>query len=235
MMLRVLYNATDARLASRIESDLRGAGYELLPADQGMTSGDVLIPILSPAAQREDVMLDAIYAALDRGQHVLPVIAQPVELPRTIDHLAVLDFSEAYDFAALKANVDAAQSPDARLPLKVLTPTTRRANRAAGLVIALIVLFMFLISLYAIGVLKIQMPQEEFNAVDTEAAMTRDAIAAPELEVYGQLLPRSTEDAANYPATLQAVPTVYRPLMALTATAHAQGTVIAPTASPAGE
>ena len=233
-MLKLLYNATDARLANRIESDLRDAGYELLPADQGMTRDDVLIPILSPAAQRERAIQDAIDAALDRSQHVLPVIAQPVEIPRTIDHLPMLDYSDAYDFAALKANVDAALTPNARLPLKVLTSSTRRANRAAGLVVALIAVLMFLVGLYAVGVLKIQMPQEEFSAVDTEAAMTRDAIVAPELEIYGQFLPRSTEDAANYPATLQAVPTVYRSLMALTATAHTQGTVIAPT-PPAGE
>lgn len=234
-MLKVLYNANDARLANRIESDLRNAGYDLLPADQGMARDDVLIPILSPAAQREDTILDAIYAALDRSQHVLPVIAQPVDIPRTFNHLPVVDFSETYDFNALKASVDAALSSNARLPLKVLTPATRRANRTTGLVVALIAVFMFLVGLYAVGVLKIQMPQEEYNAVDTEAAMTRDAITAPELEIYARFLPQSTEDAANYQATLQAVPTAYRPLMAMTATAHAQGTVIAPTPSPAGE
>jgi hypothetical protein len=132
---------------------------------------------------------------------------------------------------SLRAPLDAALASDAPAPLKVLTPATRRANRNAGLIVGAVVLLMFLLGLYGIGVLGIQAPQDEYNAVDTEAALTRDVIVRPELEIYSRFLPRSTDDAMNYAATLQAVPTVYRPLMAVTATAYAQGT-FAPTPSP---
>jgi hypothetical protein len=76
-------------------------------------------------------------------------------------------------------------------------------------------------------VLHLQAPVEEYNGIDTMVALTRDVIVAPQLQIYAEFLPRSTEDATNYVATLLAVPSPYRPLVAQTATAVAQ-TVAAP-------
>lgn len=225
-MLKLIYTPTDAALANRIEGDLRGAGYNFADGTP------ILIPILSPAALKDQALNDALIAALDRGQHITPVISASVEIPHLIDHLVFTDFTSGYNIDALKVNIDAALSPDTALPMRVLTPSRQRANRSAGLVVGAVVLFMFVVGLYGIGVLKIQRPQEEYDGVETEFALTRDLLAAPELAIYGQFLPRSTDEAANYEATLRAVPTVYRPLMAVTATAYAQGT-IAPT--PTGE
>lgn len=215
-MLKLLYTPTDAALAARLETDLRGAGYDF-------TDGKpVLIPILSPAALNDATINAAINAALDRGEHITPVIAAPITFPRLIDHLAFADFTEEYALDALKTNIDAALSPEARLPLAVLTPSRQKANRSFGLIMVGIVLFMFVVGLYAVGVLKIQMPQEEYDAIDTEVALTIQPIVAPVLATYAQFLPRSTDEAANYAATLRVVPTVYRPLMAATATAYAE-------------
>ena len=64
--------------------------------------------------------------------------------------------------------------------MRVLTPTVKRSNRSDGIVSwRLAVLIMFVVGLYAVGVLHIQAPIQEFNSVDTMAALTRDIIAAP--------------------------------------------------------
>lgn len=216
-MLKLLYTPADAALAARLERDLRGAGYDF---DGGTP---VVIPLLSPAALKDRAFNDAINAALDGGQHITPVIAAPIDaIPHVLDHLPAADMREGYALDALKANVDAALSPDARLPMRVLTPSRRQANRSAGLFVALLALIMFGVGLYGIGVLGIQRPQEEYDNIDTEVALTRNPLVAPVLATYAQFLPRSSEEAANYESTLRAVPTVYRPLVMVTATAYAE-------------
>ncbi len=228
-MLKLVYTPSDSALATRLESELKSAGYSF-------TDGSpVLIPILSPAALNDQAVNDAIVAALDAGQQITPVIAAPLQIPRLIDHLSLADFTEGKDdFATLKANIDAALSPEARLPMRVLTPSRQKMNRSAGIVVAVIALGMFLVGLYAVGVLGIQMPQDEYNAVDTEAAMTRDPILIPILGTYSRFFPRSTDEATVFPSTLERIPTVYRPLIARTVTALAlpSPTPLPPTETP---
>jgi len=74
----------------------------------------------------------------------------------------------------------------------------------------------------------------DLPCVETAAAATRDYLAAPELARYAQFLPASADEAAavDYLPTLMAVPTIYRPLMALTATAHAANDFRLVTAAP---
>ncbi|MEP7293695.1 MAG: hypothetical protein ABI835_18045 [Chloroflexota bacterium] len=223
-MLKIIHTASDQALATRIVSDFRQGAYEI--GDNAVDHGDTAILVLSPAALNDMALQAELIRALDLSVHLVPVMAQIVQLPKLIDHLDVVDFSTGYDFPLLRRQVDVELAPDAPLPVLALTPKVKRSNRRAGLVVALAALVMFAAGLYAVGVLGIQAPIQEFNNDFTALALTRDLIAAPELEIYAQFLPRSTEDAANYAATLRAVPTVYRPLVALTATAVAQGTLL---------
>ena len=103
--------------------------------------------------------------------------------------------------------------------MRVLTPAVKRSNRSVGLIIALAVMIMFAAGLYGVGVMRLQAPIAEFNTEATFEAATVMKMIAPVMATYAEFLPKSTEDAANYPATLAAVPTVYRPLVAATATA----------------
>lgn len=221
-MLKIIHAAGDQALAARIAADFQGAGYAL--GAGGVAHGDTAVLILSRAAEQDAGVQAELIRALDLSVHLVPVMAERVQLPRMIDHLDVVDFSGDYDFALLRTQIERELAPDAPLVIRALTPSVRRSNRTAGLVIGLAALIMFVAGLYAVGVLGIQAPLKEFNNDYTALAMTRDLIAAPELEAYAQFLPRSTEDATNYAPTLRAVPTVYRPLVALTATAVAQGT-----------
>ncbi|PJF25075.1 MAG: hypothetical protein CUN53_14625, partial [Phototrophicales bacterium] len=82
--------------------------------------------------------------------------------------------------------------------------------------------------------LGIQAPRREYDAVNTEVALTNAPIIAAELAEYARLLPRNGEAAAGFESTLRAVPTAYRAFVAGTATAVHQGTpLITPTPIPA--
>jgi hypothetical protein len=229
-MLKITYTPKDEALAEQMLADLRRANYQvedIRANGVAQTAQDVLIVVLSPEANDDANVQNTIITALDNGQHIIPVFAAPAELPRLIDHLGGLDFSETYDFDGLRAKVEEALARDARLPLRVRTPSVRRSNRSVGIVLGLLALLWFGLGLYGVGVLGIQAPQEEYDAVNTEVALTQAFLMNPELDRYGQFLPRSTEAAQNYGATLRAVPTVYRPFMAATATAYGMGTPLA--------
>lgn len=220
-MLKVISSSGDRALAERILGDFQAAGYVI--DAKAPAHGDVAILVLSPAALTDEALQAALIGALDLSLHIVPVMTQPVKLPKLIDHLDVVNFADGYDFAVLRQQVDYEMSANAPMPARVLTPSVKRSNRTTGLMLAVAVLVMFAAGLYAVGVLHIQAPVEEFNAEETMFALTRDVLAAPELEIYAQFLPKSTDEAANYLPTLIAVPTVYRPLMAMTATAVAAG------------
>ncbi len=232
-MLKIINSSSDQATAERIAADFRQAGYEVsaAPLTGDLVHGDLAILILSQAALVDTTIQERMIQALDLSLHIVPVMTQRVALPRLIDHLDVVDFSDGYDFALLRKQVDLELSPDAPKVMRVLTPTVRRSNRTAGIVVGVAALIMFVVGLYAVAVLHIQAPYQEFNTVDTEVAMTRDIIVAPVLKVYAQFLPQNSEEATNYPATLMAIPTVYRPLMELTATAI----VTTPTPNDSGD
>lgn len=209
--IRIVNTPGDAALAARLRDDLEGAGYTLaeIPAPG---AEHLLAAVLSPAANADADVQAAITAALDAGQHIIPVLAKTAPLPRLIDHLAALDFSENYDTAALLAYAAALTAPGARRPLKVITPRVRQSNRRIGAWLGGLALLWFIIGLILVGVYGLQAPREEFNMVDTlEAATVQSAIS--------RSLPRTTEDAANFPMTVQAAPTAQRPLLEATATA----------------
>lgn len=213
MPTNLIYSEQDAALANRIEADL-----------QSIDGADhVLVVVLSPGAYQDPRVSAAVDAAANSSRRIVPVLATPVALPQLIDHLTPLDFSEGYSADALRERIALESAAADRLPLKVLSSSARRSNMRTGLLLALLALVIFAIGIYGVGVLGIQMPRDEYDAVDTEAAATINAEIAPELEAYANLLPRDDESATHYPATLQMIPTRLRPFAAATATALAPG------------
>lgn len=219
-VLKFAYAPADAALAARLMTDLRGSHTIIEgPAAQGY---QLLVLVWSRAAQVDEALTDAMDATLDAGIHIIPVLAERVPLPRLINHLTPADFSEgAYPLDTLRAAVAYLTGPDAPLAMRVLTPARRKKNRNIGLVVFAVAFFMFMVGVIAVGVYNLQAPAEEYNLVETEIVQTRDAIIGPTLNALGQFLPRSTEDAAVFEATLQRMPTVHRPFMAATVTAAA--------------
>lgn len=202
-MASLTYHPSDAALAEQIQADL---------SDLSLPENSSVI-VLSPQAAADPEIDAAILRAVEQRQYIVPVLAQATPLPEMIEHLDALDFSQHYDPQALAEYLEA--HPD-RLQLKQRTPDVIAANRRLGIVVALAAVFVFVVALYAVGVLGIQAPVEEYATVDAEAGATIDAIIEA-------ALPHSTEDAASFQATLDAAAPTARPILAATATARAGG------------
>jgi hypothetical protein len=226
-MLYITYATEDAALATRQKTDLEKAGYTLsdsLPAG----IGNVLIAVLSPGGWSNAAVQENIFRALDNSQHIIPVLSGMTVLPKLIDHLATVDFTNGYPFDILKAEVDRLSSPEAARPMKALTPYVRRANRRVGYWLFALALIWFIVALIVVGVYNIQAPTAEYNSIATFAQAT--------INVYvGRNLPRTTEDAINFPLTIQAAPTAQRPLLIATGTRLAGGKSATEPPTPEGE
>lgn len=200
-----------------------GLSVEMLTDAAAQTRDDVLIALITPAIQktREGAVQSAIYAALDNGQRIVPILLNGAQIPKLIDHLSFVDFTNGANYDAVRALITELTAPGAKLPLKVLTPSTRKQNRTFGWIVAAAVLVMFAVGLYGVGVLGIQAPAEEYEAIDEAVEATIAAEIAPPLATMRAYLPTNPEEAWVYPATLFAAPTRYRPFIAGTATALA--------------
>ncbi|MBL8154382.1 MAG: toll/interleukin-1 receptor domain-containing protein [Anaerolineae bacterium] len=212
-MLTVINAGADKPLAERIKADLQKVGYTVQEAVSERRE-DMLIAVISPAGSSDAGVQAALIQALDSGQHIIPVIASPTALPKLIDHLAALDFSQGYHFAALKGRIEALSTAEAGRPMTVLTPRTREKNRNIGYWLAALALVWFILGVILVGVFGIQAPQEEYNTLATQVGATVNAYVE-------RNLPHTTQEAANFPATVQAAPTAQRPLLIATATARA--------------
>jgi hypothetical protein len=218
-MLILISSRQDATRAEALQQQLVKFGYTF--GNDAGASVTPVIALLSAAALQDPDTRAALYAAIDSGHHIIPVVTEPLMLPKELDHLTPVELSEDPNLEVLRQQIDAALQPDVGLPLKVLTPAARRSNTRAGLIVGLLAFGMFMAGIIGIAVFNIEAPLEEYNLVDTEVAQTRDFLIAPTLEGYLRYLPGSLEQAAEYSATLQAVPTRIRPFVAATATAVA--------------
>lgn len=200
-MATIVFNPGDAAIAERIRADLT-----VIISDENLS-----IFVWSPQAAADPDIQAAVADAIDQHRHIVPVLVQAAPLPRLIEHLEPVDFSEGYDFDRLIARL--AASPN-ELQMKVLSPGTVANNRRIGLIVAFFAMGMFLAGLYGVGVMGLQAPAEEYAAVETEIIQTRNAY-------IDAALPRSTEDALNFQATVDAAAPTLRPLLVATATAIA--------------
>lgn len=217
--ISILHAPTEAALAERIRDDLRAEGrYTVIDRVQPGANA-IVIALLSPAALNDPAFMDGLYEALDASQWVLPVRAQPVDVPHEIDHLPVVDVTDGYDYAVLRGQINTIEESPGRYPVRVRTPKVRRSNRRTGIVLAALVLAMFVFSTWAIIMFDIEAPREEFEAEDTALAQTRDVLITETMAYLSTFQPRSTEAAEAFPATVDAVSTRVQPFFAGTATA----------------
>lgn len=201
-MATIIYIPADAQVAQAMQ------------ADTGVAAAEAAIIVLSPQAVNDPTIEAAIVNALEHNQRIIPVLAKTTPLPRLIEHLEPLDFTEGYQPARLTERLNAMLPGE--LHLKVRTPQTIAANRRTGIIVSVVSLVVFVIALYAVSVLGIMAPAEEYDAIETEVIETQQAIME-------EALPHSTEDALNFPATLEAAAPTARPFIAATATARAAG------------
>jgi hypothetical protein len=200
-----------------LTAELRAAGQTVFDAIQPGRR-NIVVALLSPEALRDPAFTKALDAANDFGQNMVAVLARPVELPKSLDHLKPLDFTSGSPVPELLAQVDRL-SNDTPYAVRMQTGKVRAANRRALLFFGVLVVGLFVIGSIMIILFDIESPADEYAAVDTQVALTRDAIIGPTMAYLSTVLPRSTEAAEAFPETLEPIPTVLRPLVALTATA----------------
>lgn len=201
----IIYSPTDQALAQRLQGDLSG---ENPPGEDNS-----VIVLVSPPANTDRDVMAALEQALDENRHIVPVLAQGEALPKLIEHLEALDFRAGYDVDALRARLAA---PDGEFHMRVRTSRVANANRRAGIIVAVLAVLMFAAGLYLVGVMGVQAPAREYAYVETEIILTRNYFV-------DQALPRTTEEAANFPATVEAARPTLRPVLIATATAVAGG------------
>ncbi|MBZ0294278.1 MAG: toll/interleukin-1 receptor domain-containing protein [Anaerolineae bacterium] len=195
----VIYAPSDSEIAKRIEADF------------GSQPEQDVILLVSPAANEDAQVRAALDQALDNNRRIIPVLVQAAPLPKSVEHLEAVDFTHGYNADLLRERL---AEDDGIFHMKVHTSQVRSSNRRSGTVFALLAVLMFLMGLYLVGVLGVQAPADEYNYVETEIILTRDYYV-------DQALPRSTEDAANFQATVDSARPTLRPVLIATATAVA--------------
>jgi hypothetical protein len=229
-----IFSQADAALAERIQTDLRAAQRHTIHAEASTERDALAVVLLSPAALRDTTFMNALYAALDAGQRLVPVLAQTVAVPKLIDHLPIVDVTDSYEFAVLNGQIEAALASESHTALRVRTPRVQQSNQRIGVFLIGLVIALFIFSSWAIATFDIEAPQEEYDRVDTEVAGTRDMLIFETMQYLSTALPRSTEQAQAFPATVEAVGTRVQPFFAFTATAiHNQLAQFAATPTPA--
>lgn len=206
-MLTIAYHDSDSELAGRLQRDLHKAHVE--------PEKPLLLVLVSPDSVTDSSVQEAIGQA-QRGKHaIVAVQVKATPLPIGLGDVPLVNFTGGYHLDALLAEIMQT------VPMKYAVRTGRlnASNRTAILVITILAVAMFVLSLLLIGGGMIGFPNEEYNAVDTEAAVTRDAQIRPTLAL---IEPRTTDDAANFAPTVEALSTFVRPFARMTATAIAE-------------
>lgn len=217
-MITLIHSAADKPLADRISADLQASGFTVTDSIQPERE-HIVVGVLSPDAVSDAAFIRAVDAANDNGQTMIVVKARPVEIPKNLDHLLQIDFSNDYPITLLKAEIATLKSANAPYAVRMNTAKVRASNRRALIGIGLLVVTMFVVASVMIILFDIESPAEEYAAVDTQVALTRDFLIEPTMQYLATILPRSTEAADAFAATVDAVPTRLQPFVAWTATA----------------
>ncbi len=197
-MIQITYAPSQQNLAERIQGDLTDQQLDI--------KRPVLIVLVSADIDENQEIHETIRNAKRNGQQILLVTTDSTPIPNSISYIKALDFSTGYDGDALRTRL---------AELHQDYPDKSIANRRALIVALIVVGGMFVLSILAIGGGLIAFPEEEYNQEATEQAL---AIQNQIIGTLEYLQPRSTADAQNFPATLEAIPTL-APFLEMTATA----------------
>ena len=199
-MLQITYAPSDQALAAQMQTDLTDASLQL--------EHRLLLVLVSSASNADDTVQQEIRRALAADDvRVVPVRVDAAPLPDALADHNALDLSDGYDSSRLIQHVRRADLGD----------DIRRSNNRLLFYLLAAALLVFVISLGAIGSGQVRAPNDEFATENALRDATIRAITNPTVEY---LLPRTTDEAESFPATLQALDNDdLAPLIAGTATA----------------
>lgn len=197
-MLNITYAPDDADIAERIQKDLAQANEDY--------DTNTLIVLVSPASVTDKSVLKAIHDARSHNHIILPVIVHRAELPESLRTLPAVTMTDGYNFNMIQSALRKAATGQG----------VRRRNLRIGWVLLVLVLLSFVISIIGLSTGYIGMPVNEFQ---TEAAIQESMIETLTFPTLNPLMPRTTEDALNFPRTVEAASTRNAPFLMQTATA----------------
>jgi hypothetical protein len=197
-MLNITCASADLKLAEQMQQDLTRITFKM--------DFDYLLVLISAASQADETVQQAIETAQKKNQRLVPILLDNTPVPDTMLKNALLDFRAGYKRGALIQHLRRLELGEDRL----------RGNRRIFAAMALIVGLMFAVAIYMVGGGLVAFPQDEYA---TEQAIEDAMIATLVYPTLEGLIPRSTNDAVNFPATVEAVSTRDRAFLRGTATA----------------
>jgi hypothetical protein len=184
--ITVAYAAVDKDTALRLANDLQAAGYTLAaPSPEGM-----LVAVISPAALDDNDLRTTLLSALSGQVPLVVVETEPTTLSDLIEHVEPVSFHDGYSFKRVQDAIQKARTPD--------DMSRGRRNLRFGIGFGVAILLLFVGYTFAIAIFDIEAPVEEFQELYTRDAATINAFAQA-------VMPRSTEQAANFELTLAGI------------------------------
>ena len=226
-MLNMTYAASDSALAEQMTKDLSTAPLKL--------DHSLLIVVASPDGMKDESVSKAIKQAEKDNHRIAVVKVKPTSIPDNLGEFPPLDLSAKYDRNRLVRYINRVDMGMARV---------KRGQRLLFFISAGAIL-MFVAAIWGITSGQVAFPQDEYA---TEFAFELDQISTFAAPTLDYLMPRTTDDALNYAATVEKMPTRVREFAIQTATALPIGmdaiataavgtsaamTEIAPTGTPA--
>lgn len=197
-MLNITCASADLKLAEKMQSDLMRIPFK-------MEHGYLLV-LVSAASQNDVTVQQAIDAARKKQQRIVPILLDNTPQPETLIKQTPVDFRNGYKRGTLIQHLRRLELGEARL----------QGNRRIMGFMLLIVAIMFAAAVFAISNDLVAFPQDEYETQQADENRMIATLVYPTLE---GLLPRSTDDALNFPATVEAASTRDRAFLRGTATA----------------
>lgn len=198
-MLTIAFRAADEARAKQLQADISRSGLDL--------HTPMLLVLVTPAALQDADVQQAIANAQQGGKTILvPVILQTTDLPAALQTASAFDMTGRYRPRALVYHLRRLDVGEARV----------RTNNRFFVYLFVLVMLVFGAGLFGIMSGMVAFPVEEYEAENTQRARMIQELVEPTLNAWQ---PRTTEDALNFPMTVEAANTRNAPLLILTATA----------------
>lgn len=203
MQLKITFAAGQDDLARRIQTDLAQSHLRL--------DHSYRVVLVTPALVNDATIMDEIAAARQSGMRIVPVIIENADFPAGPGDLPPVDMTGKYKRDALIAAI---RRDD-------IGATVRGRNRRLFAWVGVVAVVIFAVGLVSIGSGTVRVPVNEFA---TENAVQQQMIATFQYPTLEGLMPRSTQEAQGFPATVEAAST--RDFVGLVTTATAQAAQI---------
>jgi hypothetical protein len=197
-MLQITYADGDGKIAEQMQHDLSEANLRL--------QHRILIVLISPDSVVDDAVRGSINKAVNEKYLLAAVILQEASLPKSLENSMSLDLLKGYNKDKLIQFVNQVDIGAERL----------KRNRRWLFYMVALVLLVFVVSIATLASGLIAVPLDEFSTERALQDAQIETVVAPQLEA---IRPRTTEDAENFPATVEAANNSLQPLMIGTATA----------------